>query len=89
MAKLGTRQKPAIIRVSTEERANEILNICDRQGWQVVIGIEPDKTEDISDFQRLMGNKVDNTKTFVNEMQIGRNDPCPCGTGKKFKKCCG
>ena len=20
---------------------------------------------------------------------IGRNDPCPCGTGKKFKKCCG
>ena len=19
----------------------------------------------------------------------GRNDPCPCGTGKKFKKCCG
>ena len=21
--------------------------------------------------------------------QIGRNDPCPCGSGKKFKKCCG
>jgi preprotein translocase subunit SecA len=20
---------------------------------------------------------------------VGRNDPCPCGTGKKFKKCCG
>ncbi len=20
---------------------------------------------------------------------IGRNDPCPCGSGKKFKKCCG
>jgi hypothetical protein len=19
---------------------------------------------------------------------IGRNDPCPCGSGKKFKKCC-
>ncbi|EDI0662685.1 SEC-C metal-binding domain-containing protein, partial [Escherichia coli] len=19
----------------------------------------------------------------------GRNDPCPCGSGKKFKKCCG
>jgi len=22
-------------------------------------------------------------------MKIGRNDPCPCGSGKKFKKCCG
>ncbi len=21
--------------------------------------------------------------------KIGRNDPCPCGSGKKFKKCCG
>jgi SEC-C motif domain protein len=21
--------------------------------------------------------------------KIGRNDPCPCGTGKKYKKCCG
>ena len=22
-------------------------------------------------------------------LRIGRNDPCPCGSGKKFKKCCG
>lgn len=21
--------------------------------------------------------------------KIGRNDPCPCGNGRKFKKCCG
>jgi len=21
-------------------------------------------------------------------MKIGRNDPCPCGSGKKYKKCC-
>ena len=27
---------------------------------------------------------------FRNEKpQVGRNDPCPCGSGKKFKKCCG
>jgi hypothetical protein len=23
------------------------------------------------------------------ERRVGRNDPCPCGSGKKFKKCCG
>ena len=28
-------------------------------------------------------------KPFVREPKIGRNDPCPCGSGKKYKKCCG
>ncbi|MEY5302092.1 SEC-C metal-binding domain-containing protein, partial [Salmonella enterica subsp. enterica serovar Corvallis] len=22
------------------------------------------------------------------EVKVGRNDPCPCGSGKKFKQCC-
>lgn len=29
------------------------------------------------------------SKTVVKEAKVGRNDPCPCGSGKKFKKCCG
>lgn len=28
-------------------------------------------------------------QTIVKEKKIGRNDPCPCGSGKKYKKCCG
>ena len=29
-------------------------------------------------------------RTVVNEEpKIGRNDPCPCGSGKKYKNCCG
>ena len=29
-------------------------------------------------------------KTIVNKSpKVKRNDPCPCGSGKKFKKCCG
>lgn len=32
-------------------------------------------------------------KLFVDDfgraLKIGRNDPCPCGGGKKHKKCCG
>ena len=27
--------------------------------------------------------------TIVKGLKIGRNDPCPCGSGKKYKKCCG
>lgn len=29
------------------------------------------------------------TQTVVKEVKVGRNDPCPCGSGKKYKKCCG
>ncbi|WP_312701960.1 SEC-C metal-binding domain-containing protein [Sedimentibacter sp.] len=29
------------------------------------------------------------SKIVVNENKVGRNDPCPCGSGKKYKKCCG
>ncbi len=27
--------------------------------------------------------------TIVKPKKVGRNDPCPCGSGKKYKKCCG
>ena len=28
-------------------------------------------------------------KTVVKKQKVGRNDPCPCGSGKKYKNCCG
>lgn len=30
-----------------------------------------------------------NSGTVRKEKKVGRNDPCPCGSGKKYKKCCG
>ncbi len=34
--------------------------------------------------------KTDEQRTVINEgPKIGRNDPCPCGSGKKYKNCCG
>ena len=34
--------------------------------------------------------KTPGVRTVVrSEAKIGRNDPCPCGSGKKYKKCCG
>ena len=29
------------------------------------------------------------SRTVVKEKKIGRNEPCPCGSGKKYKHCCG
>ena len=28
------------------------------------------------------------TKTVVKDKKVGRNEPCPCGSGKKYKQCC-
>lgn len=32
MSKLGTKEKPAVVKVKTQERANEILNLCKSKG---------------------------------------------------------
>ncbi|OFX27803.1 MAG: hypothetical protein A2033_15885 [Bacteroidetes bacterium GWA2_31_9] len=54
MSKLGTTSKPAIVKVQTQDRAFEIMKICSDNNWQVIVGIEPDKKEDISDVERLL-----------------------------------
>lgn len=43
---------------------------------------EEDEDDDFDDYYEV-------PETFVRtEKKVGRNDPCPCGSGKKYKKCC-
>jgi len=47
--------------------------------------------EEKKHLQPLPRNSKDGSvgeKTVVKEEKVGRNDPCPCGSGKKYKKCC-
>lgn len=85
MAKLGTEKNPARVRVQTEERGNAIMALCNEKKWQVIIGIEADKNEDISDIEKL--NKPSSSRNIF--LVIPRNAPCPCGSGKQYKRCCG
>lgn len=39
--------------------------------------------------QRALYLEQKKSGTIVKGEKIGRNDPCPCGSGKKYKKCCG
>jgi len=84
VAKLGTKRRPAVVRVRTEERAMEILDLCNEHGIQVIIGIEPDEQENISDVERILSKPA----PAKAPPRVGRNDYCPCGSGKKYKKCC-
>ena len=40
-------------------------------------------------FSNTLGIIEDNENKPELTQKVGRNDPCPCGSGKKFKKCCG
>ncbi|MCX5873963.1 MAG: SEC-C metal-binding domain-containing protein [Deltaproteobacteria bacterium] len=37
----------------------------------------------------LRGSGSSSTSRHGTTEKIGRNAPCPCGSGKKYKKCCG
>ena len=84
-ARLGTKRNPALVTVQTEERRKEVAAIFEEKGWELEIGIEPDKPEDVTALEILQNWP----KPRVVENKIGRNDPCSCGSGQKYKKCCG
>jgi len=83
--KLGTGKNPAVVRVQTENRMKEVASIFEKNGWKYTIGLEPDQPEDITDLEILLNP----TQPVKAEKKVGRNEPCTCGSGKKYKKCCG
>ena len=53
---------------------------------------EPPKREAVADekeMQAVGGSDQGAVNQTVRKNKVGRNDPCPCGSGKKYKKCCG
>ena len=82
--KLGTEKNPAVVNVQSEARLKEVTSTFKAHGWNYRIELEPEKPEDVSDLNRLL-NPI---KPVIAEKKIGRNQPCQCGSGKKFKNCC-
>ena len=63
-------------------------------GIKIKIGISPEQLVRMrqAKLANLRANGGDGTvpqPKKKQEKQIGRNDPCPCGSGKKYKQCCG
>jgi len=57
-------------------------NLCYAVNILIQHGVEYD-AENNSDSSTLLSSEP------VQKRKVGRNTPCPCGSGKKFKKCCG
>ena len=84
-AKLGTEKNPAAVTVKTKKRLKEVTAQFKEKGWRYTIELDPDKPEDITQLELLLNPP----QPKIAEKKIGRNDHCPCGSGKKHKKCCG
>jgi uncharacterized protein YecA (UPF0149 family) len=43
-----------------------------------------------SELHEIINKRDENIVKFptLQKSQVGRNEPCPCGSGKKYKKCC-
>lgn len=83
----------------------EILNVIDgkaddAEGSVEFIASYSQENENIQHHEIATFRKEDEAWTFVDgrmlnrpfrreQPKIGRNDPCHCGSGKKYKKCCG
>ena len=78
----------------------EMMGRVREEVLQKIFRIQLAREEDVEQLeakqrqQKMSMNRTDeaaqiNKPTIREEDKVGRNDPCPCGSGKKYKKCCG
>lgn len=60
-----------------DSKADYLYNLSE---WKDILS--EDKIKEIT-------NNWRSSKIVVNKVKIGRNEPCVCGSGKKYKNCCG
>ncbi len=76
-------EEPEPVAVSPERRQASQTTIED-----FTRNIQRRKEREMAELQ-FVGAGSSAGKTVVKGRKVGRNDPCPCGSGKKYKKCCG
>ncbi len=85
--KPGSKKYPLELVVTSNERKAEIEALVKENALFANIQVitEEDAEENILDLTGLLNKPA----TQVVEKTPNRNDPCSCGSGKKYKKCCG
>ncbi len=82
--RLGTTERPLTLTLLNEDRNAEIQLLLTEHQLVANIIIDQAAVENISELTTII-NKPSPTKL---EKTPGRNDPCSCASGKKYKKCC-
>ena len=82
--KHGSKKHPIAITVTSEARKAEIEEQLKTLGIFANITLNTDGEENITELDALLNKPT----TVVLDKTPNRNDPCSCGSGKKYKKCC-
>ncbi|MBL4765199.1 MAG: SEC-C domain-containing protein [Colwellia sp.] len=85
IVKLGTEKSPLTLVVTSDEKKREVETLVADNGLFATITVDSDIDENINELTTILNKPT--TTTF--EKTPNRNDPCSCGSGKKYKKCCG
>lgn len=83
--KHGSKKHPIAITVISEARKAEIEEQLKALEIFANITLDVEGEENISELEVILNKPT----TVVLEKTPSRNDPCSCGSGKKYKKCCG
>lgn len=83
----GSRKYPLQLTVCSAQRQEEVAALVAQHELyaQISISQEDDAQENIAELTALI-NRADTVT--INKVP-NRNEPCSCGSGKKYKKCCG
>ncbi len=61
------------------------IRFDNQHAWYNVHGAVHSRPSNLLQLQQVLDETV---KPVTKEVQAGRNDPCPCGSGQKYKRCC-
>ncbi|MFT6249083.1 MAG: SWIM/SEC-C metal-binding protein [Cognaticolwellia sp.] len=83
--KIGTEKNPLTLVVTSEEKKIAVAETVKDNELFAEITVDSTADENIQELTTIL-NKPTTTRF---EKTPNRNDPCVCGSGKKYKKCCG
>ena len=72
-----------------DEMVDQIRQDTVRYLFGITIEKQPTERKQIVDVDNIEAPTDEPKQPVVKETKVGRNDPCPCGSGKKYKNCCG
>jgi preprotein translocase subunit SecA len=78
-------EEPVAIGVATEQQRQAAQNSV----LDLTRTIQRKKEKELAALQFVGGEASAPKQPVLAKEKVGRNDPCPCGSGKKYKKCCG
>ncbi len=92
---MGVAQPELIPEIFEKPGFDPEANEKDMKLLTTLFALLPDAVATVQEYARLKAEEYQGSTPLSEKSaggkreKIGRNDPCPCGSGKKYKKCCG